>query len=145
MEPVRIGLLGLGTVGGGTVTVLRRNGEFMLPGCVATLFASELATVRHTQYEAYRARQHQLHLARKARMQTPVVRAPKPMKVVSQPPKPQPLPPVPKAAPKPRREADTLPDAGWAVRGVTERKWKWIILHHSDDTSGNAAKYAFWI
>ena len=27
MNPVRIGLLGLGTVGGGTVNVLRRNGE----------------------------------------------------------------------------------------------------------------------
>ena len=27
LEPVKVGLLGLGTVGGGTVTVLRRNGE----------------------------------------------------------------------------------------------------------------------
>jgi hypothetical protein len=25
--------------------------------------------------------------------------------------------------------------------GVTERRWKWIVIHHSDDRSGNAAKY----
>ena len=27
MEPVKVGLLGLGTVGGGTATVLKRNAE----------------------------------------------------------------------------------------------------------------------
>jgi len=27
LEPVKVGLLGLGTVGGGTVNVLTRNGE----------------------------------------------------------------------------------------------------------------------
>ncbi len=31
-------------------------------------------------------------------------------------------------------------DPRW-VPGTTERAWKWIILHHSDDRSGNLAKY----
>ena len=121
--------------------VLRRNGDYVLPSCVATYFAKELAGVRHTQYQAHRAREHQLQLAAAARARTPVVRAPRrPLPVRIEPAKPA-APVVPKAAPKPAPVADTLPDTGWAARGVAERKWKWIILHHSDDTSGNAAKY----
>lgn len=121
--------------------ILRRNGQFILPSCVATLFANELAGLRRTQYETYQARQYQLSLARNA-PRTPIVAAPR--RVVTPVVRAQPKPPTPvrpKATPKPARAADSLPDSGWAVRGVTERKWKWIILHHSDDTSGNAAKY----
>jgi N-acetylmuramoyl-L-alanine amidase len=33
------------------------------------------------------------------------------------------------------------PEPGWIPVGVTERPWKWIVIHHSDDNSGNAAKY----
>ena len=31
-------------------------------------------------------------------------------------------------------------DPAWAPCG-TERRWRWIVLHHSDDRSGNFAKY----
>lgn len=31
-------------------------------------------------------------------------------------------------------------DPSWTPR-VCERKWRWIVLHHSDDRSGNLAKY----
>jgi hypothetical protein len=32
------------------------------------------------------------------------------------------------------------PDPTWLV-SVPEREWRWIVIHHSDDTSGCAAKY----
>ncbi|MDF1702080.1 MAG: peptidoglycan recognition family protein [Planctomycetota bacterium] len=46
--------------------------------------------------------------------------------------------PQPKPAPKPRTTARA--DRGW-IPGVDERPWKWIVIHHSDDRSGNMAKY----
>lgn len=65
----------------------------------------------------------------------------------------QPLPPRVhrmKREPVKAREAATVTptakrtrvagDPRWAPR-VAEREWKWIILHHSDDRSGNLAKY----
>lgn len=32
-------------------------------------------------------------------------------------------------------------DPRWTPRGATERRWEWIVIHHSDDRSGNLAKY----
>jgi hypothetical protein len=66
---------------------------------------------------------------------------PAPKAVVAAPPLalPKPLPKAPVPAP-----AATAPraqgDATWEV-GSGARAWKWIVLHHSDDTSGNLAKY----
>lgn len=69
-------------------------------------------------------------------------------------PKLEPLPPrrVPAARPrKPKRVDFVKPvarervrvagDADWVPQGVSERRWKWIIVHHSDDQSGDLAKY----
>jgi hypothetical protein len=44
-----------------------------------------------------------------------------------------------KRAPRPR--ANVGGDPGWVPQGVKERDWKWIVVHHSDDLSGNMAKY----
>ncbi len=39
-------------------------------------------------------------------------------------------------------ECAPVSSSTWAPpSSVKERKWRWIVLHHSDDTSGNAAKY----
>jgi len=69
-------------------------------------------------------------------------------------PKLEPLPPRPvrvkrtpkpirwsKAKPAPRPQAGVAGDPAWTPRGVDERSWKWIVVHHSDDLSGDLAKY----
>lgn len=44
-------------------------------------------------------------------------------------------------APRPKaRPAPVAAQAGW-VPHASERDWKWIVLHHSDDESGNMEKY----
>ena len=48
-------------------------------------------------------------------------------------PKPLPKAPAPAAAPT---ASSVKGDAGWEV-AAAPRAWKWIVLHHSDDTSGN--------
>ena len=74
--------------------------------------------------------------------------------VASTAPKLEPLPPVlrrtkrrpaktreaTEVKPTARRKATPGGDASWTP-AVRERKWQWIILHHSDDLSGNLAKY----
>jgi hypothetical protein len=52
-------------------------------------------------------------------------------------PKPMPKPPAAVVAPA---ASHIQPDGGWEV-AAAPRAWKWIVLHHSDDTSGNLAKY----
>jgi hypothetical protein len=71
-------------------------------------------------------------------------------RVVAPPPAPKPAPPAPPVAKVPVAAAASKkavpaagpvsPDPSWAVAG-TGREWKWIILHHSDDTSGCVSKY----
>ena len=121
--------------------VTRNGGQMFLPACVSAYLAREVATARYKQHQA---RERQMHLAAAAaRQRTPVAPRPVARKPVAPAPKPQ-SKPVAKPTPPPVRpvaSSDSHPDAGWQPRGVTERKWKWIILHHSDDTSGNAAKY----
>ncbi len=49
----------------------------------------------------------------------------------------------PVRAPSPsvaRADASSRGDPAWLPRG-NERKWRWIVVHHSDDRSGDAAKY----
>jgi len=51
--------------------------------------------------------------------------------------------PVVVPAPKPRTivaKPQRAPDRAWLPR-TTERSWKYIVVHHSDDVRGNAAKY----
>lgn len=54
--------------------------------------------------------------------------------------------PKPAALPSPARPTaapgapSVTPDPGWAV-APTGRAWRWIVLHHSDDTSGCLSKY----
>jgi hypothetical protein len=50
--------------------------------------------------------------------------------------------PVRTAKPKPvaRRSEPVVAGRGW-IPPTRDRKWKWIVLHHSDDLSGNMAKY----
>lgn len=77
--------------------------------------------------------------ARIAAQKAPVVMAPRPRPTVVAPvAAPPPMLPRPAAAAP--MASSVEPDAGWAV-SATARPWKWIILHHSDDTSGNLAKY----
>ncbi|MHC5011772.1 MAG: peptidoglycan recognition protein family protein [Planctomycetota bacterium] len=53
-------------------------------------------------------------------------------------PAPTPAPEPPPAEPPPRLEVPS----GWAPPATAAaRPWRWIVLHHSDDTSGNLAKY----
>ena len=63
--------------------------------------------------------------------------------VVLPPPLPEPKPAVdvnrkPLPAETPRTEPGA--DPSWAPCGC-ERTWRWIVIHHSDDRSGNFAKY----
>ena len=56
MQPVNVGLLGLGTVGGGTLNVLRRNGEEIARRAgrgirVSTAVTRDLATRRPVNFE----------------------------------------------------------------------------------------------
>ncbi len=64
-----------------------------------------------------------------------------------------PLPPKPKRAkrtpapartipakPAPKKIAPIGPERQW-IPPTRERKWKWIVIHHSDDQRGNMAKY----
>ena len=78
--------------------------------------------------------------------------------VVKPRPRLEPLPPLPErrpiarkvpkvdvkpaSRPAPKRPSVAAPRAGrdWAPR-VNERDWKWVVLHHSDDLSGDMAKY----
>jgi hypothetical protein len=49
----------------------------------------------------------------------------------------------PRTSPRPATSARAQPvvaGPGW-VPASTQRDWHWIVLHHSDDTSGNAEKY----
>ncbi len=70
-------------------------------------------------------------------------------------PRSRPAPKVrPRPAPKsiyemplaPKRDVVRMPpaaggDPAWARHQPSTRKWRWIVLHHSDDTSGNFQKY----
>lgn len=39
-----------------------------------------------------------------------------------------------------RSDVNTRGDRAWMPR-ANDRNWRWIVIHHSDDRSGNAAKY----
>jgi N-acetylmuramoyl-L-alanine amidase len=52
------------------------------------------------------------------------------------PPSPVVLPPSPVAAARPMAGGDP----SWAP-AVAERRWRWIVVHHSDDHEGACAKY----
>ncbi len=59
-------------------------------------------------------------------------------------PAPAPLPPrKPLPALPPAHPAHVTPpgDPAWAMHARPARHWTWIIIHHSDDTSGDLAKY----
>ncbi len=57
-------------------------------------------------------------------------------------PKSRPKRPAVAVTPKPQRKVTPKPrvDRGW-IPNAKERSWKYIVVHHSDDLSGNAAKY----
>lgn len=69
------------------------------------------------------------------------LKAPAAPAVVALPaPRPALAPPRPavSAAPAPSTRTQAAP--GWVV-DAPARAWKWIVIHHSDDTRGNLAKY----
>ncbi|MFV1958697.1 MAG: N-acetylmuramoyl-L-alanine amidase [Planctomycetota bacterium] len=50
--------------------------------------------------------------------------------------------PVPAPVPTPAPRMDVgAPDPAWSVFRAPSRAWRWIVVHHSDDTTGNLAKY----
>jgi hypothetical protein len=57
-------------------------------------------------------------------------------------PAPVPLRTLPIAAAAPSAApSSAVADPRWTPLAPTERSWRWIVLHHSDDRSGCAAKY----
>lgn len=108
--------------------ILRAGGDVLIPLRPARFLDRELGTARG---EILAAR-------RKFRVQ--------PVETVAVAPQTRPIRrrevevvPLPPALPKPRAEACRV-DPRW-VPSASERRWKWIVIHHSDDLSGNAAKY----
>lgn len=79
-------------------------------------------------------------VAEAARRRMALVKAPPPVPVVVVAAAPRPPAPVtlPTASSSPR--PPTLGEAHW-VPPVAERAWKYVVVHHSDDTAGCCAKY----
>jgi N-acetyl-anhydromuramyl-L-alanine amidase AmpD len=106
----------------------------MLPGPAAAMIEQHLA-----KSAVVRSERDEPAAAKDAPKKTAAAKTPglKPLKLA-------PLPEMPKAAPAvapaAERTGSVKPDAGWDV-AATDRAWRWIVLHHSDDVCGSLDKY----
>lgn len=120
--------------------VRHSGGEWTLPTGVAGLLAREAGLARATAQQSADRIQALRDRALAAAQATPKAA------------------PIKRAAPEAerarttRRDADSArptaartscarPLAGWVPSTAEVRDWRWIVLHHSDDLTGNAAKY----
>jgi hypothetical protein len=121
--------------------VVRRGDDLMMPPRIAQLLERETA-VERARIASDQAEQR----AREAELRARVVETTTSTRgtaVASPTPRPTrpTVKPLPAAAPTTApRSARAL--AGWVPPSSAPRRdWQWIVLHHSDDLSGNAAKY----
>jgi N-acetylmuramoyl-L-alanine amidase len=102
--------------------IVRDGRTILVPGPAAALIESSLR----------RERSHILTIrAESGRMREPALDPITPLRVPAK---------MPSAAKTPS-SSSVRGDAAWSQISGSERSWKWIVLHHSDDTSGCAAKY----
>jgi hypothetical protein len=109
---------------------VRSAGDVLVTARVSRFLTRQVVAFRDA--EEARRRERDAHAARYPKLP--------PLPPMPKRPAPAPRPVVHRAPPAPRPQAQITGDAAW-VPHVPERHWKWIIVHHSDDNSGNLAKY----
>ena len=117
--------------------VTRRGQDLVIPAPVVRLLDREASA------ERARSQARKDHLeAKTLELRTRSIDPPTPPRRIEvKPVTPRPIVSrAPRVEPRARPAARGL--AGWVPpTSAPHREWKWIVLHHSDDLSGNAAKY----
>lgn len=111
--------------------IVRNRNELQLTGRVSRFLMSRISQ--------YRAQKHRPRPAPRPRQPLPAL-PPLPERRPFVAPKPTPVAITPVARPPAARARAAQSQAGWAPR-VSERDWKWIVLHHSDTETGDLAKF----